>query len=183
MKRRSSVLTVSTHERLAEMRRQIDELEANARPGTAGAQPRIQRQLDALRRQEAAARAVARGGEDAFEEKFEEFEARLRVARSALAAELAESPRAFANALEDELATWDDYVERLQAQVALRAATARAQAEAEISEVRRRRNDVAAQLADVRAVNGGAWDELREQVADARDRLEQTADQVSARFT
>ena len=181
MKRRSFVLTMSTHERLAEMRRQIDELEANARPGTAGAQPRIQRQLDALRRQEAAA-MWSPSAEKTRSRRSSRSSRRGSASRGVLSPPILQ--RARARSRTPSTTSWRRGPLRraATAQVALRAATARAQAEAEISEVRRRRNDVAAQLADVRAVNGGAWDQLRGQVADARDRLEQTADQVSARF-
>ena len=77
--------TTTVAERLAEMQSQIEELEAKGAAGTAEAKVRIQRQLAALREQESSARAAAKERVDAFEEKFEEFEARLQVARSSVA--------------------------------------------------------------------------------------------------
>jgi hypothetical protein len=174
--------TTTFEERLAEMGHQIDVLEAKARAGGADARSRIQRQLGALRQQEASARAAAHEGAEAFDEKFEQFEARFRVAQSSLAADLADSRKNFADAIEDELHSWDTYFERLQAQTAIRAASAREQSEAAISDLRRRRNTLAEQLADARSASEDAWDEQRKRIAAARDDLERKADEVSARF-
>jgi hypothetical protein len=174
--------TTTMKERLAEMGRQIDELEAKARSSSGEATARIQRQVAALRRQEGAARSAAEDGADGFDEKFEQFQARLRVARTAVAADLAESRQTFTDAVEDELATWDAYFERLQGQTALRAATARAQAEAAISDLRRRRNTVAERLADIRAASADGWDEEKNRISAARDDLERHAEELSATF-
>lgn len=174
--------TTTFEERLAEMGHQIDGLETKARAGGAEARSRIQRQLGALRQQEASARAAAQEGAEAFDEKFEQFEARFRVAQSSLAADLADNRRNFADAIEDELHSWDTYFERLQAQTAIRAASAREQSEAAISDLRRRRNTLAEQLADARSASEDAWDEQRKRIAAARDDLERKADEVSAKF-
>jgi hypothetical protein len=174
--------TTTFEERLAEMGRQIDELEAKGRSSAGGAKARIQRELGALRQQEASARADAAEQKDGFDEKFEQFQARLRVAQSAVAADLTENREKFADAVDAELHTWDTYFERLQAQTAMRAASTREQAEAGISELRRRRNDVAERLADVRAASGDAWDEQKKRLVAARDELERKADELSARF-
>ena len=74
------------------------------------------------------------------------------------------------------------YFERLQAQTALRAASAREQSEAAISDLRRRRNTLAEWLADSRSAAGEAWDEQKKRIAAARDDLERKADEVSAKF-
>ena len=174
--------TTTVEERLAEIGRQIDGLEAKARAGGDDARSRIQRQLGALRQQEAAARTAAHEGAEAFDERFEQFEARFRVAQSSLAADLADNRKQFAEAVENELHSWDTYLERLQAQTAMRAASAREQSEAAISDLRRRRNTVAQQLADARSAPEEAWDEQRERIAAVRDDLEREADEVSARF-
>ena len=174
--------TTTIDERLADMHRQIDELEAKVRSRSDGTQPHVERELAALRHQEATARAAARQALDGFEEKFEQFEARLRVAQSAVAVDLAESPEEFARAVEDELRKWDAYIERLQAQAALRAASAREQVETAISDLRRRRNEVAQRLGDVRSARGGASEEQKKQLAAVRDELEQRADELSATF-
>ena len=174
--------TTTFEDRLAEMGRQIDELEAKARAGGGEAKSRIERQLGALRRQEASARAVAHDGAAAFDERFEQFEARLHVAQASLAADLADNHKKFADAVENELHSWDTYFERLQAQTALRAASAREQSEAAISELRRRRNTLAERLADARSASGETWDEQKKRIAAARDDLERKTDEVSARF-
>jgi hypothetical protein len=174
--------TTTIEERLAEIGRQIDGLEAKARAGGGEAKSRIQRQLGPLRQQEASARAAAQEGTETFDERFGQFEARFHVAQSSLAAELANSRTKFADAVENELHFWDTYFERLQAQTALRAASAREQSEAAISDLRRRRNTLAERLADGRTASGEAWDEQKKRIAAARDDLERKADEVSAKF-
>jgi hypothetical protein len=174
--------TTTFEERLAEMGHQIEGLEAKARAGGGEAKSRIQRQLGALRQQEASARAAAHEGAESFDEKFEQFEARFRVAQSSLAADLADDRKKFADAVENELHSWDTYFERLQAQTAMRAASAREQSEAAISDLRRRRNALAEQVADARSASGDAWDERTKRIAAARDDLERKADEVSAKF-
>jgi hypothetical protein len=174
--------TTTVEERLAEMGRQIDGLEARARAGGGDEKSRIQRQLGALRQQEASARAAAFEGAEAFDERFEQFGARFHVAQSSLAAELANNRTKFADAVENELQSWDTYFERLQAQTALRAASAREQSEAAISDLRRRRNTLADRLADGRTASGEAWEEQKKRIAEARDDLERKADEVSAKF-
>jgi hypothetical protein len=174
--------TTTVEERLGEMGRQIDGLEAKARDGGGEAKSRIQRQLGALRQQEAAARAAAHEGAEAFDERFQQFEARFHVAESSLAADLADNRKKFADAVDNELHSWDTYFERLQAQSAMRAASAREQSEAAISDLRRRRNTLAEQLADARTASEEAWDERKQRIAAARDDLERKADEVSANF-
>jgi hypothetical protein len=174
--------TTTFEERLAQMRRQIDELEAEGRSSVGETKARVQREIGELRRQEASARAAAAAPADGFDEKFEQFQARLRVAQSAVAADLTENRDEFAAAVDDELHKWDAYFERLQAQTAMRAASTREQGEAGISELRRHRNDVAERLAVVRGAPGEAWDAERERLVAARDELEQKADELSARF-
>jgi hypothetical protein len=177
-----SVPTTTTHDRLADMRRQIEELEVLAAGSGSEPSARIRRQLETLREQQATADATAHRAADAFDEKAEQFEARLRVARSAMAGVVAGSRDEFADAVEDELERWDAYLERLQAQAALRAASARDQAEVEIRDLRRRRHRAAERLADVRAASGETWDEERQRLAAALDELERKADEMSARF-
>jgi hypothetical protein len=176
------VPTMTIEERLAEMRRQIDELEAAAHKGADEARARAQRQLDALRWQEETARTAAQRAAEGFTEQFEQFEARLRVAQGTVAADLAEGKAAFVDAIEDELHTWDAYFERLQAQTALRAASARQAAEDAIRDLRRRRNDVAGRLADVRAASDDAWREQKQRLSAVRDDLQRKADELAERY-
>lgn len=174
--------TVTPDQRLADMHRRIKGLEATAASATAPAKGRIDQQLATLRAHETAARSIAHQDPRAFDERFEEFSSRLRVAHSAVAAELAETPERFTDAVEDELHEWDAYFERLQAQAALRAESTRHQAEAAISELRQRRNSVADQLTHARAARGPAWDEEKARLAALRDELERKADELSATF-
>lgn len=174
--------TTTFEDRLAQMGRQIDELEAKGRSSAGEAKARIQRELGALRQQEASARAAAAEPTDGFDEKFEQFQARLRVAQSVAAADLTENREKFADAVNDELHKWDAYFERLQAQTALRAASTREKGEAGISDLRRRRNEVAERLADVRGASGEAWEEQKKRLGAARDELERKADELSATF-
>lgn len=176
------MVMLTTGERLAKMRRQIQELEANAPTGTDETVARRRHQLDELRRQEQAARTAARRATEGSTEQFEQFQARLRVAESTVAAEVAGTRTALAEAVESELHNWDNYLERLQALAALRAASARDRVEDAISDLRRRRNDVAARLAEVRAAEEGAWEEQRKQLTAARDDLQRDADALSEWF-
>jgi archaellum component FlaC len=174
--------TTAVDERLDTMRHQIEALESKGRASTGAAKTRIQRQLGTLHQQEASARAAAEQRPDTFDEKFEQFEARFRVAESAVAADLSDNRNEFADAVDDELHRWDTYVERLQAQTALRAASARERAESTISDLRRQRNDIAQRLAAARSASGDTWDEQKQQIGAARDELQRKADEFSANF-
>jgi hypothetical protein len=174
--------TTAVDERLDEMHRQIEALEAKGRTSTGEAKSRIQRQLGTLRQQEASARAAAEQRTDTFDEKFEQFQARFHVAESAVAADLSGNRNEFADAVDDELHKWDTYVERLQAQMAMRAANARERAESSISDLRRHRNNIAERLAAARTSSGDEWNEQKKQIGAARDELQQKADEFSANF-
>jgi hypothetical protein len=174
--------TTAVDERLDEMRREIEALEAKGRASTGEAKSRIQRQLGTLRQQEASARAAAERRTDTFDEKFEQFQARLHVAESAVAADLSGNRNEFADAVDDELRKWDTYVERLQAQTALRAANGRERAESSISDLRRHRNYIAERLAAARTSSGDEWNEQKKQIGAARDELQRKADEFSANF-
>jgi hypothetical protein len=99
-----------------------------------------------------------------------------------VAADLSDNRNEFADAVDDELHRWDTYVERLQAQTALRAASARERAESTISDLRRQRNDIARRLAAARSASGDTWDEQKQQIGAARDELQRKADEFSANF-
>ena len=174
--------TATVDERLEQMHRQIDELEAKGRASTGEAKSRIQRQVGALRQQEATARAAAEEYRDSFDEKFEQFEARLHVAQSAVTADVSESRDDFADAVDDELHKWDAYFERLQAQTVMRTTGARERAESSISDLRQRRNELGQRLAAARNASDGAWEEQKKHIGDARDELERKADELSAKF-
>ena len=176
--RRLDMSTTTIEDQLAEVRRRIDRLQAFAQ---ACGRPRIQRHLDALHQEEASVLAAARQAPDEVEEKLGQLRTRLDVAEHSLAADVSDDWATFAAAVEDELRSWDTYLERLQTSVATRAWSARAQAEAAIADVRTRRIAVDERLAQARErpVTPGR---NSAHVTAARDELEQKADELSAKF-
>ncbi len=123
-----------------------------------GAVPRLRRHLDLV---------------DDVDLTLAQLRARLDVAERSLAADLSGDWATFVSAVEAELETWDTYLERLQATVATRAWQAREQSEEAIADLRSHRLAVGDTLA--RGV--------RERVTDARDALEQKADELSAKLS
>jgi uncharacterized membrane-anchored protein YhcB (DUF1043 family) len=172
----------TTEDQLAEIRSRIGRLEALAQTGVVAERARIQRHLDALHQEEESAFAATTEAPDEIEEKFWQLRKRLAVAENSMAAEISEDWATFAAAVEDELRSWDTYLERLQATVATRAWSARGRAEAAIAAVRDRRIAVYDVLAQARAAVNGSWHEQRDQVSAARDELERKADALSADF-
>lgn len=83
-------------------------------------------------------------------------------------------------AIEAELRSWDAYLECLQVKAATSAASAREQAEASISELRRHRNTLAQRLSEMRSAPAQAETEARKAVEVARDQLQRTAAQLPA---
>jgi hypothetical protein len=171
-------MSTTTIEDLAEFRRRVDRLQALA--GAVAENARVQRHVDALRRQEAAVLAAVREAPDAVEEKLGQLKTRLAVAERSLAADISADWPSFAVAVDEELRSWDTYLERLQATAATRAWKAREQAEAAIGDVRSRRIAVDERLAQGRAAAREAWQEQRKRIGAARDELEQKADELSA---
>jgi hypothetical protein len=115
---------------------------------------------------------------DEAEEKLGQL--RLAVAENSLVADVSDEWTTFAAAVEDELRSWDTYLERLQATAVAKAGSGRERAEAAIADVRNRRLAVYDRLAQARANVDGAWLEQRTFVSLARDELEQKADELSA---
>ena len=124
-----------------------------------------------------------RGAPDEVDEKLGQLRTRLAVAENSLAADVSDEWTTFAAAVEDELRSWDTYLERLQATAAAKAGNARERAEAAIADVRTQRIAVYDRLAQAREDVNGAWHEQRNHVSAARDELEQKADELSARIT
>jgi len=173
--------TTTIEDQLAEVSRRIARLQVLAQTGLVAERARIQRHLDALRQEEASVLAV-RGGPDEVEQKLGQLRTRLTVAESSLAADVSDEWTTFAAAVEDELRSWDSYLERLQATAVAKAGNAREQAEAAIADVRTRRIAVYERLAQARDDVDGAWHEQRNHVSAARDELEQKADELSAKI-
>jgi chromosome segregation ATPase len=152
--------TTTIEEQLADVRRRIELMQA------VGGMPRLQHHLDLV--------------ED-VEQKLAQLKTRLAVAERSLAADASDDWATYAAAVEAELESWDTYLERLQATVATRAWHAREQAETAIGEIRSRRLAVDERLTQAPVPNGG-WQEQKERVSEARDELERTADELSAKL-
>jgi predicted nucleic acid-binding Zn-ribbon protein len=172
--------TTTIEDQLAEVRRRIARVRALAQTGLVAETGRIQRHLDALHQEEASVLTAVRGGPDQVEEKLGQLRTRLVVAEKSLVADISDEWTRFAAAVEDELRSWDTYLERLQATAVAKAGDARERAEAAIADVRSQRIAVYDRLAQARADVNGAWHEQRDHVSSARDELEQKADELSA---
>ena len=169
-------------DQLAVVRGRIRLLHALAQSGLVADGARTQRHLDALRREEACVQAAARRGPDEAEEKLGQLRTRLAVAENSLAAETSDEWATFAAAVEDELRSWDTFLERLQTTIAAKEWKTRERAEAAIADVRTRRIAVYDALAQARKRVNGTWHEQRNHVSAARADLERKADELSATF-
>jgi chromosome segregation ATPase len=155
----------------AEIRRQIDELEARAQSGEPRTRARLQDRLDRLREEEASAWEAVREKAEAVDEQFRQLEIDIAIAENRLASELADEATSFADAVEAELHEWDAAIERLQTRAAAKAPEAREQAEAEIAALRQARNRAAERLTALPA-SSDAWHEQRDRITNALDELE-----------
>ena len=153
--------TTTIEEQLVRIRKRIDELQVS------GDVPRLRRHLDVL--------------ED-VEQRLAQLRTRLDVAERSLTADVSGDWTTFAAAVEDELESWDTYLERLQATVATRASHAREEAEAAIGDVRSRRIEVA-RLTEAPDTAANGWEAHKERVSAARDELARKADELSAKLT
>ena len=157
--------TATKEERLAAIGRRIEMLQAH---------------LDALREEEASARS-GHAPEEA-EGKLVQLKTRLAVAENSLAADLADDSAKFAAAVESELRSLDAYLERLQTQAAAQTGESRGQAEAEISDLRKRRVALAEHVDRVMRASGAAWQQRKQDLATARAELEQRADEIAGKL-
>jgi hypothetical protein len=173
---------MTNEQRLAEIRQRIDDLKERTREGAGESQARLERTFDALLDDADAANAALEERTDAVADRFTDLELRVEAASSRVAAELATDASTFADAVEAELADWDAAIERLQAQTALKAHSARERAEASVAELRQARIRTADRLAESRSSTGEAWEEHRKQVTAALDDLERKAREATAKF-
>jgi predicted nucleic acid-binding Zn-ribbon protein len=174
--------TTTIEERLAEIRDRIDRLRAREHDAAPAERTRLQRHIAVLRDNLEEVHAAIRQAPDEVEDKLAQLSMRLDVAEHSLAADFSDDWAGFAAAFEAELRSWDTYLERLQTSVAARAWKAREQAEAAIGDVRSRRLEVDERLARARDGAAGASQDARERVSAARDKLEQKADELSAKI-
>lgn len=171
--------TTTRKQRLEELGRHIEALEARVRAGGSERRHRMQRHIDALRRHEAHARAVTHEAGDEADGTLAQLEARLDVAGRSLAADAADGRRRYTMAVEEEIHSWDTYLERVQASAVARAGRARERAESAIREVRRQRLEVARRLQQLQAEPETGWRRQEICVTAARQRLERTADDLT----
>ena len=169
--------TTMIEDQLTELRRRADRLQALA--GEIPEHTGIWRHVHAVRRQEAAVLTGARETPDAFDEKLGQLKTRLAVAERSLAADLSDDWVTFAEAVEEELRSWDIHLERLQATAATRPWKARKQAEAAIADLRNHRLAVDLRLGAARAAALEVWQEQRRHVETARDDLARNADELT----
>ena len=93
-------------------------------------------------------------------------------------ADLAQDSRTFLETVATELRNWDMYLERLQVRAAVRAGSAREQAEAKISQLRGQRNELSQRLGEVHSATEEGWTRVQA----ARDDLERSAAEVQVGF-
>ena len=170
--------TTTIEDQLTELRSRVDWLQALATeiPEHTG----IWRHVHAVRGQEAAVLNAARESpDDAFDEKLGQLKTRLAVAERSLVADMSDDWATFAEAVEEELRSWDTYLERLQATAATRPWKARKQAEAAIADLRNHRLTIDLRLGAARAAALEVWQEQRRHVEMARDELARNADELT----
>jgi chromosome segregation ATPase len=155
----------------AEIRRQIDELQARAEGGEPRTRARLQDRLDSLRAEEASAWEAVRKKAEAVDEQFRQLEIDVAIAENRLGSELADDATSFAEAVEAELHDWDAAIERLQTRAAAKTPEAREQAEAEIAALRRARNQAAEHVTAL-PESSDSWKEQRDRITNALDELE-----------
>jgi chromosome segregation ATPase len=175
------LVTRTTDDMLAEIRRHIDELEARVDSSAAETRARLQNRLDSLRKQEVSAWEAVREKAEAVDEQFRQLEIDIAITESRLASELADDAMSFEEAVEAELDDWDAAIERLQTRAATKAQEAREQAEAEIAALKQARNRAAERLTALHA-SSDAWKEQRNRVTDALDDLERRVREAALRI-
>jgi ElaB/YqjD/DUF883 family membrane-anchored ribosome-binding protein len=164
-----STTTPTVNERLADVNRRSDKLQAKAQVGTAEAKTAIQRQVDKLRG-DAAAVSKARG--PAADEKLAQLEAKADVAEERAKSEVADKWDTFGKAAANALDRWDAYLERVDEQTWIKTDAASMRAGSAKTEVKQRRDAVAKSLADARAAQGDKWREQKKRVGAAFDKLD-----------
>jgi hypothetical protein len=169
--------TTTIEDQLTELHCRADRLQALG--GEIAENTRIGRHVHAVRRQEAAVLAAVRETPEAVDEKLGQLKTRLAVAERSLAADLSDEWAPFAEAVAEELRSWDTHLERLQTTAAMRPWKARRLAEAAITDLRSRRLAVDERLDAARAAALEAWQEQRRHVEMARDELQRKADELT----
>jgi hypothetical protein len=176
------VTTKTFEDMLAEIRRQIEDLEARLDSDAIEIQARLKGRIERLREEEASAWAAVREKAEAVDEKFRQLEIDITIAENRLASEMADDATSFAEAVQAELHDWDAVMERLQTRAASKAQNARKQAEAEIAELRQPRNRAAERLTALAAASDDAWQDQKNRVTEALDDLERKVREAAVKF-
>jgi hypothetical protein len=172
--------TATLDVQLAEIRRRIGRLHTYAQVDDVAQKSRICRHLDALQREEASVSAAEHRAPGEAVERLEQLRTRLAIAENSLAADVSDEWTTFAAAVEDELRSWDSYLERLQATSAAKAWKTRNSAEAAIADLRARRIAVQDALAEAQRHVNATWHERRTHVTAAREDLERADRELCA---
>jgi small-conductance mechanosensitive channel len=174
--------TTTIDERLEAVGRRIGRLQDRARSGAVAAKPRLQRHVDALRREEHAVRTAARSAPDQVEARYSELTTRLDVAERSLAVDAEHERARYAAAVEAELRSLDAYVDRLQQNASSLTGNKHRQADAAIADLRTRRELLGEELMRLRDCAGDSWHAERTRVALEREQLERKADELAAKL-
>ena len=158
-------MATTPDERLDEIRRRLDRLEAKTQRGSAEARAHMQRDLDALEEELAAARASADRRSDTVDESLDRLVHELSIAEHRLLVEMVDDRAQFPDAFDMVLADWDAYLDRM-----------RTRREAHVAELRQSRTALAAELADARAKPADDWHEARDRLLAGLDDLKRKAD-------
>ena len=169
-------MATATDERLGEARRRIARLEVETRRGTADAKSRMRRYIDTLRRDEESARASVHERAAAVDERIEKLDNELELAEHRVAAEFATTEEQLTSAIEAELHSWDQHLDRMQAKAAAKSGAAREQAEAAIADLRQRRVAIGKSVADANTAAGEQWQDAKTRVLAELDKLKSKAD-------
>ena len=173
--------TTTTDARLTGARRGVDRLRVIVDAGAAEIVPAIRRHLDALEREEASVRAAVLDAPDEVEPRIGLLSTRLDIAWASLTADVSDDWATFASAVEEELAGWEMYLERLQVNIASGPWDARTEAEAALADVRTRLIEVDARLEQARHAGPDGSQGERTRVTADRHALERQANELFAK--
>jgi hypothetical protein len=152
--------TTTGEQRTAAIRRHLEGLESRAHALPAGSKTRVQRHLAALKEQTGA------------DERLRGLEHRVAIAGHSLAADLSDDRTSFEHAVQAELHGWDAYLGWLEAKAGTRD-------DETVAILKEGRDALEIRLDDAGTAAADRWDEQRQRVDVARERLEQRADELA----
>jgi BON domain len=176
---RAGTSASTAEDRLADLQGRVARLQERAAAGTDAARSRMQYQIDEVRKHEESTRLVVHQAADEADVPLRRLDTRVAVAEHAIAVELADGRETLERAVDSMLHACDLAIERLQAKAATGSVDARGAAEAAISDLRTRRNDIAASIATARSDVGDTWRQRKRHVVASADRLCRQIDELS----